>query len=703
MKLLPGKPYPLGATYDGRGVNFSLFSESSDACALCLFGDKNEETRLQLTERTNSCWHCYLPNIQPGQRYGYRVYGPWDPANGHRFNPAKLLLDPYAKAIQGQYDWCEAVFPYWFNDPNGPPNDLNSAPYVPKGIVTNPYYDWQDDRSPRITLHESIIYEAHIKGLTQLHPDIPAEMRGRYSGIGHEAMIKYLLDLGITAVELMPVHQFVQDSHLLDKGLRNYWGYNSIGYFAPHNEFCGENASVEQVHEFKHMVQNLHRAGIEVILDVVYNHTAEGNHMGPMLSFKGIDNAAYYRLVESDKQFYMDYTGTGNTLNLRHPRVLQLVMDSLRYWVLEMHVDGFRFDLASTLARELHEVDRLSAFFDLIQQDPVISVVKLIAEPWDVGEGGYQVGNFPSLWSEWNGKYRDTVRDFWRGEKETMGEFASRLAGSSDLYEGTGRRPHASINFVTAHDGFSLEDLVSYNEKHNEANRDDNRDGENHNRSWNCGAEGPTKDPAILALRTRQKRNFLATLLMSQGVPMILGGDELGHTKRGNNNTYCQDNDLSWFDWRNADKEMMEFTRHLIRLRKQHPTFRRWKWFQSNAIDNTELTDIGWYRPDGQPVSDDDWHTSYIQSLMVFLNGKQIAGVDSNGNEVIDDHFYMLFNASDCDVVFTVPKLPVVAEWTAVVDTVAGITEKPKTFQPGENITLPAKSMLVLGGAHEDS
>ena len=555
MQVWPGRPYPLGATYDGAGTNFSVFSEVAERVELCLFDEDGAETRITMPEVTAYCWHCYVPGVGPGQRYGYRVHGPYEPRAGHRCNPAKLLLDPYAKAVEGQVDWGEAVFPYRFGAPDSV-NHSDSASHMPKAVVTNPWFDWANDRPPMSPYHEAVIYEMHVKGLTMRHPGVPEELRGTYAGIAHPTVVEYLLMLGVTAVELLPVHQFVHDAHLESKGLRNYWGYNSIAYLAPHNEYSSTGQDGQQVQEFKQMVKTLHEAGIEVILDVVYNHTAEGNHMGPILSLKGIDNAGYYRLVDDDRRYYYDTTGTGNSLDMRHPHVLQLIMDSLRYWVTEMHVDGFRFDLAATLARQFHEVDRLSAFFDLIQQDPVVSQVKLIAEPWDLGEGGYQVGSFPPLWSEWNGKYRDHVRDFWRGEPKLLDEFAYRFTGSSDLYESGGRRPFASINFVTAHDGFTLADLVSYNEKHNETNGEDNNDGESHNRSWNCGAEGPSPDPGIIELRARQQRNFLATLLLSQGVPMVLGGDEMGRTQHGNNNAYCQDNEVSWFDWENQETSL---------------------------------------------------------------------------------------------------------------------------------------------------
>ncbi|HEU0167270.1 MAG TPA: glycogen debranching protein GlgX, partial [Chloroflexota bacterium] len=582
MKIWPGQAYPLGATHDGAGTNFAVYSEVAERVELCLFQGKRER-RVQLPDVTAFTWHGYLPEVEPGQLYGFRVYGPWAPEQGLLCNPAKLLLDPYAKAIDGQVQWDEALFGYHFGDPDGERNDADSAPFAPRSVVVNPYFDWANDRPPRTPFNDTIVYELHVKGFTQRCPGVPEDVRGTYAGLGHPASIEYLTDLGITAVELQPVHQFVHDSVLLDRGLRNYWGYNSIGYFAPHNEYASASQPGRQVQEFKSMVRALHEAGIEVILDVVYNHTAEGNHLGPLLAFKGFDNPTYYRLVSDEPRYYMDYTGTGNTLNVRHPQVLQLIMDSLRYWVTEMHVDGFRFDLASTLARELHAVDRLSAFFDLMRQDPTIRQVKLIAEPWDVGEGGYQVGNFPVGWSEWNGKYRDTVRDYWRGIDQTLPEMASRLTGSSDLYQEDGRRPYASINFVTAHDGFTLADLTAYNDKHNEANGEDNRDGESTNRSWNCGAEGATDDPEVNALRAQQRRNFLATLMFSQGIPMLLAGDEMARTQQGNNNAYCQDNELSWLDWEHVDGELLEFTRRLIRFRQDHPVCRRTRFFDGTG------------------------------------------------------------------------------------------------------------------------
>jgi glycogen operon protein len=693
----PGKPYPLGATYDGSGTNFSLFSEVAEGVDLCLFDDAGNETRVRLPETTAFCWHGYLPGVEPGQRYGYRVHGSWDPDAGQRCNPAKLLLDPYAKAIEGDVDWNEAVFPYSFSDPWGPPSEQDSAPFVPRSIVVNPFFQWGEDRSPRIPLHDTIIYEAHVKGCTARHPGIPPELRGTYTGLAHPVMIEYLKKLRVTTVELLPVHQFIHDAHLAERGLRNYWGYNSIGFLAPHNGYSSREQRGQQVQEFKQMVKTLHEAGIEVILDVVYNHTAEGNHLGPMLCFKGIDNAAYYRLVVNDPRYYMDYTGTGNSINMRHPHVLQLTMDSLRYWVLEMRVDGFRFDLAATLARELHDVDRLSAFFDLIQQDPVISQVKLIAEPWDIGEGGYQVGNFPPLWSEWNGKYRDCVRDFWRGEDRTLGEFAYRLTGSSDLYEGTGRRPFASINFLTAHDGFTLNDLVSYDNKHNEANGEENRDGESYNRSWNCGSEGPTRDSGILELRSRQKRNFLATLFLSQGVPMLLGGDEIGRTQHGNNNAYCQDDALSWYDWDGMDQELLEFTSMLIKFRKRHPVFRRRRFFQGEAIHGTAVKDIMWFTPDGHEMTEEHWGEGFAKCIGVFLNGDAIPSPDARGERIRDDSFYLIFNAYHEQLVFMLPQRDWGESWKIVFDTrEVRFHEDEREYGAEEKIAVQGRSMVLL-------
>ncbi|WP_165068605.1 glycogen debranching protein GlgX [Marisediminicola senii] len=697
METWPGSAYPLGATFDGSGTNFALFSESAEKVELCLIDDDGTETRIQLHEVDAYVWHCYLPHIQPGQRYGYRVHGPYDPANGKRANANKLLLDPYAKATFGQVDWDPSVFSYTFGDPLSV-NDDDSLGHTMLGVVINPFFDWAGDRHPKVPYAESVIYEAHVKGLTQLHPDVPEDQRGTYAGVAHPAVIEHLLRLGVTAIELMPVHQFVQDSTLIEQGLRNYWGYNTIGFFAPHNSYSSTGELGQQVQEFKGMVKALHDAGIEVILDVVYNHTAEGSDLGPSLSFRGIDNEAYYRLVEDDKQYYMDYTGTGNTLNVRHPHSLQLIMDSLRYWVTEMHVDGFRFDLASALAREFYDVDKLSTFFELIQQDPIVSQVKLIAEPWDVGPGGYQVGNFPPQWTEWNGKYRDTVRDFWRGEPSTLGEFASRFTGSADLYEQDGRRPVASINFVTAHDGFTIADLVSYNEKHNEANGENNNDGESHNRSWNSGVEGPTDDPAIQTLRARQQRNFLATLLLSQGVPMLLHGDEIGRSQGGNNNTYAQDSEISWVHWDRADTPLAEFTSAIIRLRHEHPTFRRARFFDGRPVRRGEgepLPDIAWLAPDGGIMTPEDWDAGFGRAIGVFLNGNGIRGRDHRGARITDLNFLLLFNAHDDTVDFTLPSDEYSPEWETVVDT-AGAGADSAPLPAGAVIPITGKSLVVL-------
>ena len=696
MEVWPGVPYPLGATYDGEGTNFALFSEVAESVELCLLDDHGVETRVPLTEREAFVWHGYLPRVLPGQRYGYRVHGPDAPERGQRCNPAKLLLDPYAKAVERQPDWDEAMFGYRFDNPDEP-NDLDSAEYTMYSVVINPFFDWGHDHPLRIPYHDTVIYEAHVVGLTMTHPEVPPELRGTYAGVAHPAVVDHLTSLGVTSLELMPVHQFVQDHHLLDTGLRNYWGYNTIGFFAPHNEYSSAGQRGEQVGEFKAMVKALHKAGIEVILDVVYNHTAEGNHLGPVLSFKGIDNAAYYRLVDDDPGHYFDTTGTGNSLLMRHPHVLQLIMDSLRYWVTEMHVDGFRFDLASTLARQFHEVDRLSAFFDLVHQDPVVSQVKLIAEPWDVGEGGYQVGNFPPLWSEWNGKYRDTVRDYWRGEPETLGEFAARLTGSSDLYRHDGRKPSASINFVIAHDGFTLRDLVSYNDKHNDANGEDNRDGESHNRSWNCGAEGPTDDPEVLALRARQQRNFLTTLLLSQGVPMIAHGDEVGRTQQGNNNVYCQDNELSWIDWSDVDSDLLAFTRMLTELRAEHPVFRRRRFFDGHGSGPDDpVGDIVWLRPDGTVMTQEDWETGYARSLGVFFNGEAIPDPGPRGEQIVDDSFLLLFHAGHETIDVTLPPAWLGEAWAFVLDTADPDAADRDPVGPGETLTLTARSVVVL-------
>ena len=667
MDVWPGKSFPLGSHYDGEGTNFALFSEIADHVELCLFEKDGHETRVRLPEVSAYVWHGYLPGIKPGQRYGYRVHGPWEPREGHRCLPAKLLIDPYAKALEGEIDWHDALFPYEINGDHDTPSELDSAPYCPKSVVIESAFDWDDDVRLDIPLEETVIYEVHVKGATARHPGVPDALRGTYAGLAHPAMIEHMTRLGVTAVELMPVHQFIHDRILVERGLRNYWGYNSIGYFAPHNAYASQPGVGEQVREIKQMVLDFHRAGIEVILDVVYNHTAEGNHLGPMLSFRGIDNAAYYRLVEDDRRHYMDYTGTGNSLNMRHPHVLQLIMDSLRYWIEEVHVDGFRFDLAATLARELHDVDRLSAFFDIVQQDPVISQVKLIAEPWDVGEGGYQVGKFPPVWSEWNGRYRDFIRDFWRGQDETLGQLASSITGSSDLYEDTGRRPHASVNFVTAHDGFTLRDLVSYERKHNEANGEENGDGSDDNRSWNCGVEGETDDPEINRLRDRQVRNFLTTLFLSQGVPMLLGGDEIGRTKGGNNNTYCQDNETTWQDWERADRTLFEFAAGLIRLRREHPVFRRRKWFQSRPIRGSAAS-IAWFRCDGAEMSDEDWETPRMECVQVYLSGS-LDYTDHRGAPVTDDDFLILFNGCAEERTFTIPEGCGDDPWKRLLDT----------------------------------
>jgi glycogen operon protein len=702
MEIWPGKAYPLGATYDGTGVNFALFSEVATEVELCLIDDEGAETRLSLPEVDGFVWHGYLPGVQPGQRYGYRVHGPYDPAKGHRCNPHKFLLDPYAKAIDGMADGDQSLFSYTFDDPSDDPAKANvddSLGHTMLSVVINPFFDWGQDRLPRHEYHESVIYEAHVKGLTELHPEIPEEIRGTYAGIAHPVTIAHLKELGVSAIELMPVHQFVHDFTLDEKGLSNYWGYNTIGFLAPHNGYAAYGTRGEQVAEFKGMVKALHEADIEVILDVVYNHTAEGNHFGPTLAFRGIDNASYYRLVDDDKAHYYDTTGTGNSLLMRHPHVLQLIMDSLRYWVTEMHVDGFRFDLAATLARQFHEVDKLSAFFDLVQQDPVVSQVKLIAEPWDVGDGGYQVGNFPPLWTEWNGKYRDTVRDFWRGEHATLGEFASRITGSSDLYEHNGRKPIASINFVTAHDGFTLRDLVSYNEKHNDANGEGGRDGESHNRSWNCGVEGPTKDKKVNALRLRQQRNFLTTLLLSQGVPMLLHGDELGRTQQGNNNGYAQDNELTWVHWDldPSQQDLLAFTQRLVQLRREHPVFRRRRFFAGSADHGgeSEIGDIAWFEPNGDHMDETSWANGLARSMMVFLNGSAIPESDVRGQPILDDSFLVVFNGADEAADFLLPQPTYGEHWTTEIDT-AAVKVATTTFKPGDSVTAQPRSVVVL-------
>jgi glycogen operon protein len=699
ITVYPGSPYPLGATWDGHGINFALYADNATDVELCLFAssdDEVESVKIKLVERTHHVWHAYFPDLRPGQLYGYRVHGPYDPENGHRFNPSKLLIDPYAKAIAGTIDWNDSLFGYEVGSPDEDlsRNETDSSPFIPKCVVVDSTFDWENDKAPKIPYHQTIIYETHVKGLTKLHPDIPEEMRGTYAALAHPVTIEYLKALGITALELMPVHHFVADRHLKERGLTNYWGYNTIGFFAPDVRYASSGIQGEQVAEFKNMVKELHKANIEVILDVVYNHTAEGNHLGPTLSFKGIDNAVYYRLMEN-KRFYMDYTGTGNTLNANLPNVLRLMMDSLRYWILDMHVDGFRFDLASTLARELHEVDRLSAFFDIIHQDPIISQVKLIAEPWDVGEGGYQVGKFPQDWAEWNGKYRDCIRDYWRGADSMLGEFAARFTGSPDLYQGDYRRPTASINFITAHDGFTLQDLVSYNEKHNEANGEDNMDGESHNRSWNCGAEGPTDDPVVLELRKRQKRNFMATLFLSQGVPMIVAGDEIGRTQKGNNNAYCQDNETSWLNWEEADKEFLAFTQNVIRLTKEHPTFCRRGWFQGRKIRGIGLEDIAWFLPDGSEMGDEHWNEDFAKSLGIYLNGRGLHAVGSKGENIVDDNFYLIFNAHHEALEFTLPPSKYAKNWHLVLDTSSNEIEE-KEFAPKEVVTAEGRSIIVL-------
>ena len=697
MQTWPGSAYPLGATFDGNGTNFALFSEGADRVELCLFGERGRETRVDMLEVDAYVWHAYLPNIAPGQRYGYRVHGEYDPTSAKRFNPNKLLLDPYAKAVDGQVNWGQSVFGCTFGDPDSR-NDDDSAADMMKGVVINPFFDWGGDRPPRIPYSESFIYEAHVKGLTMRHPDIPDEIRGTYSAIAHPLIIEHLKRLGVTAIELLPVHQFINDSMLEEKGLSNYWGYNTIAFLAPQNTYSSSGQRGQQVQEFKGMVRALHEAGIEVILDVVYNHTAEGNHLGPTLSFRGIDNEAYYRLEDDDKRYYTDYTGTGNSLNVGNPHALQLIMDSLRYWVLEMHVDGFRFDLAATLAREFYDVDRLATFFELVQQDPVVSQVKLIAEPWDVGPGGYQVGNFPPQWTEWNGKYRDTVRDFWRGEPQALGEFASRLTGSSDLYAHSGRWPVASINFVTAHDGFTLRDLVSYEQKHNEANGEDGRDGADDNRSMNFGVEGPTDDPQVNELRERMQRNFIATLLLSQGVPMLLHGDELGRTQGGNNNGYAQDNEITWIDWENVDASLIDFTSALARLRRDHPTFRRRRFFDGRPVRREEverIPDIVWLRPDGTQMQPEDWDSGFGRSIGVFLNGNGIRERDRRGEPITDLHFLVLFNAGDEPVEFTLPDVEFSPNWDVLVDT-AGTLANTEPVHPGAAVDLAAKSVVVL-------
>ena len=696
--------YPLGASYDGAGVNFALYSQVAQKVELCLFDEHDAETRIEMTEQNSYVWHNYIPGLQPGQRYGYRVYGPYDPMHGLRCNPNKLLLDPYAKAIEGNIDGDESLFSYWFKSPDDTSamNDLDSAAHTMKSAVINPYFDWGNDQHPYISYHDSVIYEAHVRGMTNLNMDVPPDIRGTYAGLAYPSVIEYLKKLGVTAIELMPIHQFVNDSFLQEKGLSNYWGYNTIGFFAPHNAYSSSGERGEQVNEFKSMVKAYHHAGMEVILDVVYNHTAEGNHMGPTLSFKGIDNASYYRLVEGDQQHYFDTTGTGNSLLMRSPHALQLITDSLRYWVTEMHVDGFRFDLAATLARQFQEVDKLSAFFDIVEQDPIISRVKLIAEPWDLGSGGYQVGGFPSSWSEWNGRYRDTVRDFWRSQPSTLPEFASRLMGSSDLYQVNGRRPVASVNFITAHDGFTMNDLVSYNEKHNEANGEGNRDGESNNRSWNCGVEGPTNIPDVNDLRQRQMRNMFATLLFSQGIPMICGGDEVARTQQGNNNAYCQDNEISWTNWHldKGRKELLAFVSKLIHLRLDHPVLHRRRFFTGRepGDDSNTIPQVEWFDHTGSIMDMDDWQNTHAFSMMIYLNGSDIPEVDWYGNRMVDNDFILIFNAHYEPIMFTLPDERYGRKWQLVVDT-HNPDEPELSYEAGFMITAQSRSFLMLMSA----
>lgn len=693
--------YPLGASYDGAGVNFALFSQVAQKVELCLFDEEDRETRVEMTEQNSYVWHNYLPGIQPGQRYGYRVYGPYDPAKGLRCNPNKLLLDPYAKAIEGNIDGDESLYSYWFKSPEDVTsmNTLDSAPHTMKSAVVNPYFDWGNDQHPNISYHDSVIYEAHVRGMTNLNLDVPPDIRGTYAGLAYPSVIEYLRKLGVTAIELMPIHQFVNDNFLQEKGLSNYWGYNTIGFFAPHNAYSSSGQRGEQVNEFKSMVKAYHRAGMEVILDVVYNHTAEGNNLGPTLSFKGIDNGAYYRLVDNDRRHYFDTTGTGNSLLMRSPHALQLITDSLRYWVTEMHVDGFRFDLAATLARQFQEVDKLSAFFDIVEQDPVISRVKLIAEPWDLGSGGYQVGGFPSSWSEWNGRYRDCVRDFWRSQPSTLPEFASRLMGSSDLYQMNGRRPVASVNFITAHDGFTMNDLVSYNEKHNDANGEGNRDGESNNRSWNCGVEGPTTIKDVNDLRQQQMRNMFATLLCSQGIPMICGGDEVARTQQGNNNAYCQDNAISWTNWDldDSQKDLLEFVSKLIHLRLEHPVLHRRRFFTGREPGDPDdkIPQVEWMDHTGSIMDMEDWSNTHAFSVMIYLNGSDIPEADWYGNQMVDNNFILIFNAHYEPIMFTLPDERYGKKWRLVVD-----THNPKgpelNYEAGFAITAQSRSFLLL-------
>ncbi len=702
MRIWPGRSYPLGAMWDGAGVNFALFAENASKVELCLFDDVNatkEAKCIVLGERTEQVSHSYLPDVLPGQLYGYRVHGPYEPAKGHRFNPHKVLLDPYSRSIGRELRWADELFGYRVGNEAADLgfDDRDSAPFAPLSVVVDSAFTWGDDRPPRVPWHKTLIYELHVKGFTKLHPGVPEKLRGTYAGLASEGAIQHLKDLGVTAVELLPIHHHVNDRHLLEKGLTNYWGYNTLAFFAPEPAYVATAIPQDAVQQFKMMVRSLHAAGMEVILDVVYNHTAEGNQLGPTLSMRGIDNACYYRLSPENPRHYMDFTGCGNTLNMQHPRVLQLIMDSLRYWVLEMHVDGFRFDLASTLARELFAVNRLGAFFDIIQQDPVLSQVKLIAEPWDVGEGGYQVGNFPILWAEWNGKYRDNVRRFWKGDGATASEFATRLSGSSDLYQDNGRNPHASINFVTCHDGFTLQDLVSYNDKHNEANGEESRDGTNDNNSWNCGAEGPTQDQAIKALRQQQKRNLAATLLLSQGVPMLLGGDELSHTQKGNNNAYCQDNELTWLNWELdvEQRDFLEFVRTVIRVWQENPVFHRRKFFKGRAIRGSDIKDISWFEPSGQEMCDDAWNAGFVKCLGARLAGDLIGDRDERGEPLVGDTVLLLLNAHHEALPFTLPKAKAEHRWERLLDTAERGTD-PVFIEAGQQYALQARSFAVL-------
>ncbi|GGC09256.1 glycogen debranching protein GlgX [Dyadobacter sediminis] len=702
LKVMPGQPYPLGATWDGKGVNFAVFSENAESIQLCLFNDENdaeEYVKIKIEEVSHHIWHVYVPDLKPGQLYGYRVFGPYEPENGHRFNPNKLLIDPYAKSLAGKIRWDDALFGYEVGHEK---EDLgfsesNSAPFIPKSVVVDYSFDWENDSRPNIPYHDTIIYEAHVKGFTILNNEIPEEIRGTYAALAHPVTIKYLKELGITAIELLPIHYFIADRHLLENGLTNYWGYNSLCFFAPDSRYSSAKGKGEEVAEFKNMVKELHKAGIEIILDVVYNHTAEGNHMGPTLSYKGLDNASYYRLKDDEPRYYMDYTGTGNTINARLPNALAMIMDSLRYWITEMHVDGFRFDLASALARVLHDTDTLSSFFNIIHQDPVISQVKLIAEPWDINADGYMVGKFPGGWAEWNGMYRDCIRNYWRGSESMLADFAMRFTGSPDLYKGGYRRPTASINLITAHDGFTLNDLVSYNDKHNEANGEDNNDGANDNNSWNCGVEGPTDQAEIIALRNRQKRNLLATLFLSQGVPMLVAGDELGRTQNGNNNAYCQDNEISWLNWQSADHELLEFTKGIIRFIKKHPSFRRRRWFQGLPVTGAGRDDIMWFMPDGSQMTEENWQHDLAKSLSVYLNGKGIRCVNYDGARIYDDSFFIIFNAHEDSLDYILPADECDNAWHKVIDTSDGfLGEDEQEFKPGETIEVQARSVMVL-------